>query len=132
MGFFSWKTNDTRRSITNKWSHSKPTFRVYMTDHLGNQWIEDDYNGYGEFGGKDFYELLAEMNGLRPDDAMPDGSPALSRMFSTAEDYTNKMRLLGIELWFSGRPFISPQLTQKPRKKSTGRPPLVCENQGYW
>jgi hypothetical protein len=34
-----------------------------MTDDKGNRWIEDDYDGYGIFGGKDYYELLAEMNG---------------------------------------------------------------------
>ncbi len=70
MGFFSFKTNDTRRSIWNKYSDRK-TFRVYMTDHLGNQWVEDDYDGYGVFGGKDFYELLAEMNDLRSKDLPP-------------------------------------------------------------
>lgn len=35
-----------------------------MTDHKGNKWVEDNYEGYGIFGGKDYYELLAEMNGL--------------------------------------------------------------------
>jgi len=62
MGFFSWKTQDTGRSIANKYSN-RSTFSVRMTDNSGNEWIEDDYEGYGEFGGKDFYELLAEMNG---------------------------------------------------------------------
>lgn len=118
MGFFSFKTNDTRRSIWNKYSDRK-TFRVYMTDHLGNQWVEDDYDGYGVFGGKDFYELLAEMNDLRSKDSPP-------------EDHAESMRSLGIDLWYSGKPFISPQLTQKPRKKSTGRPPKDCPNQGYF
>ena len=102
-----------------------------MVDHLGNQWAEDSYNGYGEFGGKDFYELVAEMNGIRPEDSMPEGSPALSGMFERAEDYTNRMRLLGIELWYSGKPFISPQLTEKPREKSTGNPPQDCPHQGF-
>ncbi|QSS96119.1 hypothetical protein [Psychroflexus sp. ALD_RP9] len=35
-----------------------------MVDDNGNTWKELSYNGYGIFGGKDFYELLAEMNGL--------------------------------------------------------------------
>lgn len=130
MGMFSWKTNDTRKSITNRYSE-RGTFRVYMVDHLGNQWIEDSYNGYGEFGGKDFYELLAEMNGLRPEDALPDDAcRGVRHMFERADDYTEKMRLLGIDLWHSGRPFISPQLTEKPRKKSTGNPPQDCPHQG--
>ena len=63
MGFFSWKTQDTDKSIANKWS-TRDTFRVQMMDDKGNVWTEDSYDGYGEFGGKDYYELLAEMNGL--------------------------------------------------------------------
>ena len=63
MGFFSWRTLDTDKSIANKWS-ARDTFRVQMMDDKGNVWTEDSYDGYGEFGGKDYYELLAEMNGL--------------------------------------------------------------------
>jgi hypothetical protein len=62
MGLFSWKTIDTDRSIPSSYSSRKP-FRVIMTDDKGNQWVEDDYEGYGVFGGKDYYELLDEMNG---------------------------------------------------------------------
>jgi len=61
MGMFSWKTNDTDRSIANKHS-DLDTFNVVMLDDKGNKWIETSYDGYGEFGGKDFYKLLAEMN----------------------------------------------------------------------
>lgn len=63
MGFFSWKTNDTHRSIYNIHSGRK-TSPVYLIDNKGNQWLEESYQGYGVFGGKDFYELFAEMNGL--------------------------------------------------------------------
>jgi hypothetical protein len=103
-----------------------------MVDHLGNQWIEDSYEGYGEFGGKDFYELLAEMNCLRPEDSIPEdsGCQGVRAMLERAEDYTDKMRLLGIDLWHSDRPFISPQLTERPRPKSTGKPPKDCPHQG--
>lgn len=63
MGFFSFITNDTGRSIPNVYSR-RETFTVYMMDDKGTVWKEDSYEGYGEFGGKDYYELLAEMNGL--------------------------------------------------------------------
>ncbi len=66
MGFFSWRTQDTDKSIANKWS-TRDTFRVQMMDNKGNVWTEDSYDGYGDFGGKDYYELLAEMNGLTAD-----------------------------------------------------------------
>lgn len=40
---------------------------VTMIDDKGNKWTEENYEGYGVFGGKDYYELLAEMNGLESD-----------------------------------------------------------------
>lgn len=62
MGQFSWYTQDTNRRIVNG-----EEYRVIMTDNKGNQYVEECYQGYGVFGGKDYYELLAEMNGLKPD-----------------------------------------------------------------
>jgi len=106
MGFFSWKTQDTDRSIPNMYS-DKPTFAVYMFDNNGNVWREDNYEGYGVFGGKDFYELLAEMNGL-------------------------KTRLEGIDLSFSDEPFISPNLYEYPNRKWVNRHPIECESQGIF
>ena len=58
MGMFSWFTQDTHHRIVN----NEP-FRVVMTDNNGKQYVEECYEGYGVFGGKDYYELLAEMNG---------------------------------------------------------------------
>ena len=62
MGFFSWVTQDTGKSISNIFSHRK-TFPVIMTDDKGNTWKETYYDGYGSFDGKDFYALVDEMNG---------------------------------------------------------------------
>jgi hypothetical protein len=62
MGFFSFKTQDSDRSIPSEYS-DRSTFTVTMTDDKGNKWTEPKYEGYGVFGGKDYYELLAEMNG---------------------------------------------------------------------
>jgi hypothetical protein len=66
MGFFSWNTCDTGESIANKYS-TRPTFEVHMIAPDGRVFTEPDYEGYGEFGGKDFHELLAELNGLASD-----------------------------------------------------------------
>lgn len=60
MGFFSWKTQDTNRNIFNV--HTGREFKVVMLDNKGNKWVEYNYDGYGVFGGKDYYLLLAEMN----------------------------------------------------------------------
>ena len=87
MGFFSWKTQDTDKSIANQYSNRK-TFRVQMIDNKSNVWTEDSYEGYGNFGGKDFYELLAEMNGFTSD--------------KTGDEYTDEARGFGITLAFDG------------------------------
>ena len=59
-GQFSWMTQDTDQQIG---SEKENTISVYMHDNKGNKWFEDKYDGYGEFGGKDYYELLDQMNG---------------------------------------------------------------------
>lgn len=106
MGFYSWKTQDTERSISNSYSvHS--TFEVTMSDDKGSKWIEYDYEGYGIFGGKDYYELLAEMNGLSGRDA-------------------------GITLEFSGKPFLSPNLNESQEAEWKDEHPESCPEQGYF
>lgn len=107
MGFFSWRTQDTDRSICNTYSSRTP-FRVVMTDNKGNKWIEDDYEGYGEFGGKDFYELVAEMNGFESN------------------------RSKGIDIVFGIDPYLSPNLTENEDHVWINEAPERCENQGYF
>jgi hypothetical protein len=75
-GQFSWFTHDTDQQIG---SEPENTLRaVYMFDNKGNKWLEKSYEGYGEFGGKDYYELLAQMNGM----ANPDRSEGIDLAFS--------------------------------------------------
>lgn len=112
MGFFSWKTNDTNRTIWNVYA-GEPT-PVYMLDDKGNTWFEDEYQGYGVFGGKDFYVLLAEMNSL-------DG------------DGPEQLRSAGIDLAFSDKPHKSPQLMERATSKPHGFfAPKPCQSQGYF
>ena len=66
MGYFSWHTCDTDRSIANNDS-DRETFKVHMIAPDGRAFTEEDYGGFGVFGGKDFYDLLAELNGLGTD-----------------------------------------------------------------
>ena len=107
MGFFSWKTNDTKRSIANTYS-TRDTFRVYLHDNLGNVYTEDNYDGYGEFGGVDYYELLARMNGLNG-------------------------RNEGIDAECSGREgIIYPNLTESPDWQWRNEKPAHCADQGYF
>jgi hypothetical protein len=60
MGFFSWKTSDSDKSISNEDS-SRGAGRVYMLTPT-HRYVEDSYEGYGVFGGKDYYELVYELN----------------------------------------------------------------------
>jgi hypothetical protein len=106
MGFFSWKTQDTDRSIPSVYS-DRVSFTVYMTDAGGNKWEENNYEGYGVFGRKDFYELLADMNGLNTRDE-------------------------GVRLAFSGMKHLSPNLSESPDWEWTDDAPEECEYQGYF
>ena len=40
---------------------------VDLHDDKGQKWQEDNYEGYGVLGGKDFCELRAEKNSFPPD-----------------------------------------------------------------
>ena len=111
MGFFSWLTQDTHRSIANRYS-PRSTFTVYMVDPRdGKQYREDDYEGYGVFGGKDYYELLAELNGKKTRD---EG--------------------LAIEFNKEGLAFQTPLLLEFPGKwqNYTSLHPKSCRYQGYF
>jgi hypothetical protein len=115
MGFFSWKTTDTKRSICNAFS-GKRTFTVYMTSSDGTTYIEDKYQGYGEFDGKDFHVLLAEMN----------------------KDIINnvdgkELRDKGIELYFGDYKNVKfPLLTENKPKEYKNIKPKDCKYQGYF
>jgi hypothetical protein len=63
-GQFSWMTQDSGEQIGSK---PENTIDVYMIDNKGNVYYEDKYEGYGKFGGKDYYELLDQMNGGKGD-----------------------------------------------------------------
>ena len=61
MGFFSWMTADTNRSISNTAS-KRGSLTVCVLCPDGEKIIEDSYEGYGVFGGKDIYALFAKWN----------------------------------------------------------------------
>lgn len=61
MGFFSWKTSDTQKSISNVCS-SRGALPVYLVTPQNKKIYEPEYEGYGVFGGYDAYALLAKWN----------------------------------------------------------------------
>ena len=105
-GQFSWMTQDTDNQIG---SEPENTITVYMHDDKGKTWKEENYEGYGEFGGKDYYDLVAEMNGYTADDV-----EELGGVFK-------ELRSIGIKLAFgelepkNGGPVLFPALTEDPR-----------------
>jgi hypothetical protein len=74
MGCFSWIAQDTNEPIYMN-GYQKPGYAqrtYYMWDNKGNSWKEPAYEGYGMFGAKDYYTLLAEMNRTYGDDVTED------------------------------------------------------------
>ena len=110
MGFFSFNTQDTKKSIPNIYSE-RHTFKVIMTDNQGNKYIETEYDGYGEFGGVDFYELTDKMNGGKGD------------------------RENGINIYFDknyrSKGYIFPSLSESG-EYFDGKRPKDCAFQGYF
>ena len=135
MGFFSWKTSDTGRSIANEYQDAREVFTVFMHDDKGKVWIEESYGGYGVFGGKDYYELLAEMNGFTTDDV-----EALDR---EGINVYNDFRGIGISLQFHPEKFkgliegelVYPQLLEEERDPwglDFSVAPKNCPYQGFF
>ena len=89
-GQFSWMTMDTGEQIG---SEEKNTIEVYMVDNKGNSYFEPEYDGYGEFGGVDYYEVLATMNGFTQEDVGIKDNKGYE---------TKELRSIGIQLAYGG------------------------------
>ena len=61
MGFFSWECAVSKKDIMNRHTRQGATHCVLVCpdDSIIE---EDDYDGYGVFGGRDAYDLLAFWN----------------------------------------------------------------------
>lgn len=105
-GQFSWITSDTDQQIG---SERQNTIDVWMYDNEGNSWYENKYEGYGVFGGMDYYELLAKMNGYSEEDLKKG----------------QEMRGLGIDLAFK-------KLKTKDRGRKVLFPALVADGKYNW
>ena len=110
---FSWITQDTKEAIIIGSSADKRA-TAYMHDNNGNCWFENAYNGYGEFGGKDFFQLVAEMNNAK----------GLTGNVDTDRD-------LGIDIYYSDKPFLCPNLTRNRDWVWRNEIPIDDPNQGW-
>ena len=109
-GQFSWMTQDTGDQIG---SEPQNKIDVYMYDNQGNSWKERDYEGYGEFGGMDYYDLVATMNGYTEEDV------------KTMKGSFKELRQLGIDLAFG-------KIKTKDKKRKTLFPALVTDPRFNW
>lgn len=91
MGCFSWFTQDKSHKRIVIGNIKKP---IYMIGEVNGQRIthteENHYDGYGVFGGKDYYEFMAEMNG---------------KTIADFDGDRDKLRYAGIEMAFDGDRF---------------------------
>lgn len=121
MGFFSWKCSDTGRSISNCFS-CRGAFPVYVLipQEFGGGYIkETNYEGYGKFGDRDVYGLVAQWN--RPNDCIGDDE---------------KDRDLGIDIAYYDEKNASLKypikITEEPMAYEEAKPSENCEYQGYF
>lgn len=72
MGQFSWITSDTHEQVFNDYD-KKPAYVLVPKEfqhEYGEYFEEKDYEGYGVFGGRDVYALVAQWN--KPDECKND------------------------------------------------------------
>lgn len=116
MGYFSWKTADTNKSISN-FDSSRGARAVWLITPDGMAIHEDMYEGYGEFGGFDAYALLAKWNA--PD--LCKGDP-------------NYDRSIGIDLFYGKDPVKYPlKFVDNPNYNYKDLPASeTCPLQGFF
>jgi hypothetical protein len=119
MGCFSWIAQDTNEPIYMS-GYQKPGYEqrvYYMWDNKGNFWKEREYEGYGVFGGKDYYILLAEMN----------------KVYEANEtDETKRMDGIDMEFRSNRAGIVFPNLTETSIWTWKNKKPLQHDNQGCY
>ena len=100
MGVFSWITSDTKKAIKNKRVENRDPKVVHLLvpeEFGGKSILEEDYDGYGTFGGFDVYELLD--------------------MWNNKVDLEDTDRNRGIHLYFDGEPKYTIKIVEDPYLK---------------
>lgn len=119
MGFFSWLTCDTNESISNRYSARGPlTAYALIPKEFGGGFLkEENYEGYGVFGGRDIFALVANWN--KPDAC-------------TGNDEEDRM--LGIDLYYDQNNPIKYgiKIASKPMEYEEAEISDDCPNQGYF
>jgi len=110
MGQFSWFSQDTNEQIFNDAPAGTQT--VHMVDPRdGTDYVETDYDGYGRFGGLDFYCLIVDINkkflleytfAYKPQEDIDKFEKLLEKdNKDLTENEIIDKRGIGIDLWFT-------------------------------
>lgn len=115
MGLFSFLTQDTNTSIPCKGS-SRKTFTVYLRLPNGKVYKEEEYKGYGIFGGKDYYKSLSECNPQHSCQEKDHRKRGLNIMYDKAEEGTLYPIFTELDVYDG----------------DFAKPPMSCPDQGYF
>lgn len=123
MGCFSWFTQDDSHKRIVIGEVKKPIYMIGEINGTRVTYIENaHYEGYGVFGGKDYYEFMAQMNGKTIADFGGD---------------RNKLRKAGIDMAFDGdshgmsTKWKHPTLTLVEGNYHNGEAPESDPDQGF-
>ena len=86
MGFFSWKTSDTKENIWNRYTGKCKPVYLLMPDN--KHIYEPAYDGYGRFGDYDAHVLLAQMNNITEQNSEVLRQKGIDLLFS--KEYENQ------------------------------------------
>ena len=117
MGCFSWVTQNSDRSIIMNGYGTRrfPSRTAYMWDNKGRRWMQPQYEGYGMFGGKDYFVLLAEMN---------------KEYDITVSDDIKRNDGINLEYEKNNQHILYPNLTDCKEWTWRNQKPKSCYNQG--
>lgn len=122
MGCFSWFTQDKSNTRIVMGVVKKPIYLIGEIDGKRITFTENlYYDGYGDFGGKDYYEFMAEMNG---------------KTLADFDGDRQKLRQSGIDMAFDGDPrgrstkWKHPTLTLVEGDYHNGEAPYSDPDQG--
>ena len=127
MGLFSWLTADTQRSIPSCYSECE-TITVFMhclfSDGSRAKFEERSYEGYGDFGGKDYFVLLSMMN----------ASAAMNASLTEEQHRTRGIHISRGSEVLNGQ-ILYPQLTESDKDPEVATFYKECQDcpaQGYF
>ena len=124
MGYFSWITSDTDESIAARRSE-RPTKTVYLLSPDGKHLREDDYEGFGVFGGTDAFVWWMRHN--KPEECGDSTAEEIRRMF-----FANGSKIYHETNGGRENCEFPIKLASKPADYDSVDASVACPEQGYF